>query len=170
MKNKVVLKISSSIIVDAAAILFIIYLGEISNLLGFPLYSLDPMRMMVILAIAFTPRWNTYLLPLLLPIASYYLGEHPHLMKSSLMIVELLINVGLFWFLLSKTRMTLLSILLSIIFSKAVYYTLKYISIEQDWMSGEIFSTPFDLQVITTLAISIFLFLVFLFIGKPGRS
>jgi hypothetical protein len=170
MKNKIVLKISSSLIVDAAAILFIFYLGEISSFIGFPLYSLDPMRMMVILAIAFTPRWNTYLLPILLPIVSYYFGAHPHLMKSSLMIIELLINVSLFWFLLSKTRMTLLSILLSILFSKAVYYTLKYISLQQDWMSGEMISTPFDLQVITTLAMSVFLLLAFLFIGKPGRN
>lgn len=169
MKNNVVLKISSSFIVDVAAVLFIIFLGNISQFFGFPVYNLDPMRMMVVIAIAFTPRWNTYLLALLLPIVSYYLGAHPHLMKSSLMIIELLINVSLFWFLLSKTRMTLLSILLSILFAKAVYYTLKYVGIQQDWISGELVSTPFDLQVITTLAFSIFLFLVFLILGKPGR-
>lgn len=169
MKTKVTLSISGSLFIDAIAVLFIIYLGELSDFIGYPLYILDPMRMMVVLAFAFTPRWNSWVLALLLPIISYYFGAHPSMAKSGLMIMELLINVGLFWYLLDKTRFTLLSMLLSILFSKAVYYLLKYLFIEQQWLSGDLVSTPLDIQVITTIAFSVFVFLVFLTRGRPAK-
>ncbi|MDT8393822.1 MAG: hypothetical protein RQ761_08245 [Bacteroidales bacterium] len=169
MKSRVTLKLSSSLIIDIIAVLFIYFLGDISRLIGYPMYILDPMRMMVILAIAFTPRWNGYILAILLPLVSHYLGAHPHLLKSSLMLVELLINVGLFWFLFSRTKISLLAILLSIIFSKTVYYLLKYIFLHKGLMSGELMATPFDVQVITTISFSLFIFLVFLILGQPNR-
>ena len=169
MKSSITLKLSASMVLDILAVLFIIFLGDISRLIGYPVYILDPMRMMVILAIAFTPRWNGWVLALLLPFISYYLGGHPHLLKTCLMATELLLNVWLFWFLFSKIKMSLISILLSIIFSKAVYYLLKYICIQQGWISGDLVSTPLDIQVITTIIFSAFIFIVFLFKAKPKK-
>jgi hypothetical protein len=166
MKNSITLKLSASVVLDILAVLFIIFLGDISRLIGYPIYILDPMRMMVVLAIAFTPRWNGWALALLLPFISYYFGGHPHLLKTCLMATELLLNVWLFWFLFSKIRMSLISILLSIIISKAVYYLLKYICIQQGWISGDLVSTPLDIQMITTIIFSAFIFTVFLFMGK----
>lgn len=169
MKTKVTLSISGSLFIDALAVLFIIFLSDLSEFIGYPLYNLEPMRMMVVLAFAFTPRWNSWILALLLPLVSYYFGAHPSMIKSGLMIIELLINVGLFWFLLDKTRFSLLSMLLSILFSKAVYYLLKYLCLEQQWLSGDLVSTPLDIQVITTIAFSIFVFIVFLTRGRPAK-
>ena len=122
MKTHVTLKISGSILLDILAVLFIYFLSDISRLVGYPIYILDPMRMMVIFAIAFTPRWNGWLLAILLPFVSYYFGVHPSLTKTSLMAFELLLNVGLFWYLFDKTKISLLAMLLSILFCKAVYY------------------------------------------------
>ncbi len=169
MKTKLTIKISSSLLLDILAVLFIIFMGDISKLIGYPLYVLDPMRMMLILAFAFTPRWNGWILALLLPFASYFFGYHPSITKTSLMAIELLMNVWLFWFLLDKTKMSLLAILISIVFSKVVYYLLKFICIEMGWLSGELVTTPIDIQVITTLAFSVFVIIVYLFNGRPKR-
>lgn len=169
MKNKVTIKISVSLFLDIIAVLFIIFLGEISRFVGHPVYTLDPMRMMVILAIAFTPRWNGWVLALLLPLASYFFGYHPTITKTSLMALELLLNVWLFWYLLDKTKMTLLAILISIVFSKAVYYALKYICLQLGWLGGDLISTPLETQMITTAIFSLFVFFVFLIFGKPKK-
>lgn len=169
MKSSITLRLSTSMVLDILAVLFIIFLGDISRLIGYPMYILDPMRMMVILAIAFTPRWNGWVLAFLLPFVSYYFGGHPHLMKTCLMATELLLNVWLFWFLFSRIRMSCLSILLSILFSKAVYYLLKYICIQQGRISGDLVSTPLDIQVITTLLFTAFIFTVFLFKAKQKK-
>ena len=170
MKTKVTLNLSSSFILDILAVLFIIFLGDISRFVSYPIYILDPMRMMVILAIAFTPRWNVWVLALLLPFVSYFMGGHPHIMKTSIMAAELLLNVWLFWFLFDKIKMSLLAILLSIMFSKAVYYLLKFICLQMGWLSGDMVSTPLYIQIITTIAFSTFVFLVFNIRGKPKRT
>lgn len=170
MKNKVTLNILTSFLLDILAVLFIIYLGDISKSVSYPMYILDPMRMMVILAIAFTPRWNGWILALMLPFVSYSLGAHPHLVKTSIMAAELLLNVWLFWFLLDKIKMSTLAILLSILFSKAVYYLLKFICLQIGWLSGDLISTPLDIQIITTIAFSTFIFFVFLIKDKPKKG
>ena len=169
MKNKLTVKISATLLIDIVAVFFIYYLRDLSQFINYPLYLIDPMRMMVILAIAFTPRWNGWFLALLLPFFSYYMGSHPHLIKTSIMAAELLLNVWLFWFLYDKIKFSLLAILLSIMFSKAVYYLLKYICIQAAWLEGDLITTPLDTQVITTLAFSVFIFIVFLVWGKPKR-
>ena len=85
------------------------------------------------------------------------------------MAFELLLNVWLFWYLLDKTKMTLLAILISIVFSKAVYYTLKYICIQLGWLGGELISTSLETQMITTVIFSLFVFFVFMIFGKPKK-
>ncbi|HSG67118.1 MAG TPA: hypothetical protein VK994_00330 [Bacteroidales bacterium] len=167
MKNNVVLKISTSLLLDALAVLFIVYIGKLSVSFDFPLYDIDPMRLCVVLAIVFTPRWNGWLLALLLPAASYFFGVQPHIYKSGIMAIELLINVWMFWYLYDKIKFSLLAMLLSIMFSKLVYYLLKYLCLQMGWIYGDLISTPLDTQIITTLAFSIFVFLVFLIKGKP---
>ena len=169
MKTKVTIQVSGSLLLDTIAVLFIVYLGDISRFIGYPVYVLDPMRMMVILAFAFTPRWNSWVLALLLPFASYVFGMHPSITKTSLMAAELLLNVWLFWFLLDKIKVSVLSILISIVFSKAVYYLLKYLCIQYGLLQGNLVSTPLDIQVITTIVFSVFIFFAFLFNRKPKR-
>jgi hypothetical protein len=169
MKKTVTLKISISLFLDIIAVLFIVFLGKISSFLGYPLYALDPMRMMIILAFAFTPRWNGWVLAILLPMVSYYFAYHPSLTKTSLMAIELLLNVWLFWFLMDKTQMTLLAIICSIICSKAVYYALKFLCLQLGWLSGELIATPLETQMITTAIFSLFIFFMFLIYGKPKK-
>lgn len=169
MKTKLTISISSILLLDIIAVVFIIFLGYFSRLISYPLYILDPMRMMLILAFAFTPRWNAWVLAILLPFVSYFFGAHPVLTKTSLMAIELLLNVWLFYFLLDKTKMALLSILISIVFSKVVYYLLKFICIQMGWLSGELMATPLDIQLTTTVIFSVFIFVVYLLNGRPKK-
>lgn len=167
MKKNVVLNVLASLVLDALAVLFILYIGKLSTAFGYPLYEIDPMRLFLVLAIVFTPRWNGWIIALLLPLVSYYWGGHPNIYKAGLMAAELLINVWMFWYLYDKIKFSLLAMLLSIMFSKLVYYLLKYLCLQAGWISGDLMATPVDTQIITTLAFSAFVYLVFLIKGKP---
>jgi hypothetical protein len=169
MRKNITIRLSATLAIDILAVCVVIFMGDLSAFFKVPLYQYDLMRLLVIFAIAFTPRWNGFLLAVLLPLASWYFGGHPHILKSSLMIIELLVNVWLFWFLLDRIRFSLLSMVLAILFSKLLYYTLKYLCISQGWISGELVSTPVDLQVITGLLYSIFIFIVFNIGGRKKK-
>ena len=169
MKSNVTIKVSASLLLDVIAVIFIVYMSEISRFVGYQMYVIDPMRMMIVLAFAFTPRWNAWVLAILLPLASYFWGYHPTITKTTLIAIELLLNVWLFWYLLDKTKMALLSILISIVFSKAVYYMMKFFCLRLGWLEGDLIATPLETQVITTVIFSVFIFVMFLFNGKPKK-
>ncbi len=169
MKKTITLKVSGTLLLDAIAIVFIIFLGDLSRIVGYPLHTLDPMRMMIILAFAFTPRWNGWVLAIALPAAAFFLGAHPPMAKAILMGLELLLNVWLFWYLYDKTKSSILSILISIVFSKVFYYILKYLCINQGWLTGNIMDTGLEIQLITTLVFTLFIFIVFQFGGQSKK-
>lgn len=166
MKADASVKTLSTILIDLLAILFIAFMGDIVKITNYPLYILDPMRIMVFIAIAFTFRWNAYSLALLLPLVSFLLGGHPYFLKTALMMAELALNVWLFFFLIKHLSMPLLSALMSIIFTKAAYYLLKFLFIKQQWITGDLLSTPLEIQIYTTLSISIFIAVVIYAKGK----
>ena len=91
-----------SALLDIFALVFVYFVPTLSHLAQLPLYLLEPMRIMLILAIAHTTRKNAYLLALTLPLFSFVISMHPSLVKSILITAELLLNVWLFYFLLKK--------------------------------------------------------------------
>ncbi len=153
-----------SIVFDLIALLAIYLLPAISHLLGFPLYYLEPMRIMLILAIVHTSRKNGYLIALTLPLFSMIISAHPSLIKTSLITGELLLNVWLFFFLSEKLSSKTLGIFLSIIASKIFYYLIKLILITSVLMSGEVISTPIYIQLIMLFVLSGYIY--FLNIGR----
>lgn len=169
MRKNITIRLSAALAIDIMAVCVVVFMGDLSAFFKVPLYQYDLMRLLVILSIAFTPRWNGFLLAFLLPLISWYFGGHPHFLKSGLMMVELLVNVWLFWFLFERIRFSLLSMILAILFSKLLYYTLKYLFITQGWISGELVSTPVDLQLITGLLYSVFIFIVFNVGGRKKK-
>jgi hypothetical protein len=141
--------------------LFAIYLvPAISHLFSFPVYYLEPMRIIMILAIAYTSRKNAYLIALTLPIFSLLISAHPSLIKSFLVTGELLLNVWLFSFLLEKFSNKTTSIFLSILISKCCYYLVKYLLINTAVMSGDLISTPLYIQVIMMFIMSGYIYLI----------
>ena len=164
MENTSVHKLSISniknIAFDLIALLAIYLVPAISHLLGFPVYYLEPMRIMLILAIAHTTRKNTYLIALTLPLFSMLISAHPSLMKTSLITAELLLNIWLFYSLLQRFSNKTLSIFLSILISKIFYYLVKLLLLDSALLSGDVISTPIYIQVIMLFIMSGYIYLI----------
>lgn len=154
-------RILNIFIVDILALVFIYFLPVISGFIDFPLYLVDPMRMMIILALAHTNKSNSYFLAILLPLFSFFIGGHPYFLKTSIILLELLLNIYLFYYLLSKIKNPFFSMLISIIVCKAFYYGLKFLLINLTLIEGSLLSTPFKYQIITAVVFSLYIQLFF---------
>lgn len=149
-----------NIVFDLIALAAIYSIPAVSHLLSFPIYFLEPMRIMLILAIVHTNRKNAYLIAITLPIFSLMVSAHPSILKTSLITGELLLNVWLFFFLSRKLSDKDLSIFLSIISSKLIYYLAKFMLISSALMSGELFSTPIYIQMVMLAVFSGYVYLM----------
>jgi hypothetical protein len=148
-----------SIFLDILALAFIYFVPTISHLLNVPLYLVEPMRIMIILALAHTTKKNAYLLALTLPLFSFLISAHPNVFKALIMTLELLLNVWLFYKLSTKVNQ-FVAIFSSIIISKVVYYLLKFGLISFAVLQSGLISTPIYLQLITTVVFSGYLFFI----------
>ncbi|MBU0765661.1 MAG: hypothetical protein KJ607_12575 [Bacteroidetes bacterium] len=146
---------------DLFALLFVFIAPGIGFRLGVPLYLIEPMRLMVILALVHTQKPNAFLLAIILPWFSVIVSGHPPPVKAGLMMSELLINVVFFLILLKKTDRVFLSMLAAIVFSKLIYYLLKYVCIYAGWLAGELYATEIYAQVLTTVTYSLYVFIVY---------
>lgn len=150
-----------SIIFDIIAITFIYFVPAISHLLSLPVYLIEPMRLMLILAMVHTSKQNAYILAVTMPLFSFLISAHPVIPKMLLITFELGLNVFLFHLLLTKFKNTFFPILLSIIGSKIVYYILKFGLIQFAILKSGLISTPILIQSVMALAFSFYLFLVY---------
>jgi len=149
-----------NIVFDLVALLTIYLVPAVSHLLSFPVYYLEPMRIMLILAIMHTSRRNAYLIALTLPLFSFLISAHPSLIKTSLITGELLLNVWLFFFLSEKLSNKTLSIFLSIIASKIFYYLVKFLLITSALIIGDLISTPMNIQILMVIVLSGYIYLI----------
>jgi hypothetical protein len=155
-------KTITSIVFDILALAFIYFVPTISHMLNFPLYLIEPMRIALILALVHTSKQNAYIIALTLPIFSYLVSAHPVLYKMMLISGELIINVWLFYFIFNRTKNAFVSILSSIVLSKAIYYLAKFIAIAIVFKVNEnIVSTSLYIQAATTLVFSLYMGLMF---------
>lgn len=150
-----------SIILDIAAIAFIYFIPAISHLLSLPVYYIEPMRLMLILALVHTTKQNAYIIALTLPLFSFLISAHPVFPKMLLIAFELSLNVFIFYALVNKFKNTFTPILISIIASKMVYYLIKFGLIQLAVIKSGLISTPMAIQIATTLIFSTYLFLLF---------
>ncbi len=147
-------------LLDLTAVAFIYFLPAMSHLLGVKLYLIEPMRLMLILAMVHTNRNNAFLLAVTLPIFSFLISSHPVFVKTLLISAELVVNVALFFFLVNKIH-KLPAIFLSIWLSKIFYYGLKFIALELLLISGSLVGTPLLVQLATSAAFAIYLMVFF---------
>jgi hypothetical protein len=149
-----------NIVFDLIALLAIYLVPAVSHLLSFPVYYLEPMRIMLILAIVHTSRKNAYLIALTLPLFSMLISAHPSLVKTSLITGELLLNVWLFFLLSEKLSNKTLSIFLSIVVSKIFYYLVKFLLVTSALISGDLIATPIYIQIIMLFVLSGYIYLM----------
>lgn len=150
---------TKSIVLDIFALAFIYFVPTISHLLNIPLYLVEPMRIMLILAIVHTSKKNAYLIALTLPVFSFLISAHPNIFKVLLITAELVLNVWLFYALAKKTNQ-FVAMLSSILLSKIFYYLLKFGLISFAVLQTGLISTPIYLQLITSVVFSAYLFFV----------
>jgi hypothetical protein len=164
MKNTAILSLSNfkvkTLLIDLSALAFIYFIPTLSHMLALPVYFIEPMRLMLVIAIAHTTRRNAFLIAATLPLFSFLISAHPHLIKMMLITAELLLNVWLFYFILKKSGNTFVSMLSSIVISKAAYYLVKFGLLSSLIITGSLVSTPLLIQVITTLVFSGYLFFI----------
>lgn len=161
--------ITRSLVTDIALLSVIYLLPTVSHLIAFPLYLLDPMRIVIFACILLScNKYNSYLLAATVPLFSYFIGGHPIFMKSVIIAVELMVNVMLFWFLLKRRRNVFLATLSSIILAKLVYYALKYVFVEIGWLQTELVDSSISLQLVVAMAISILMLLITKLINRSN--
>ncbi len=156
-----------AVLFDVLAIAFIYFMPAISHMLSIKLYMAEPMRILVILAMLHTRRQNAYILALTLPVVSFFISAHPVFVKSLLIAIELSVMVFLFYFLVQRIH-RFAAIFASIWLSKLMYYGLKYLAIMTVMPSEPIVGIPLLLQLLTSVAFSIYVY--FMFRGDLARG
>jgi hypothetical protein len=152
-----------SIIFDILAIAFIYFVPALSHLYNIPIYLVEPMRIMLVLAMVHTTKTNAYMIALTLPLFSFLISSHPNVFKGLIMTGELLLNVWLFFEISKLVSNQFVSMISAIVISKLVYYLLKFGLISFAVLESGLISTPIYLQVITSVILSGY---VFLFINR----
>jgi hypothetical protein len=154
-----------SSVFDFTAIILVYFMPAISHMFAFPVYYLDPMRILVILALVHTKKENAVILAITLPIFSFLVSGHPVFAKSGLILSELLINVLLFLVLEKKLKNLFVLGFVSIILSKIYYYIAKYLLVSFGVIQGELFSTPIYVQIGLAFLLAVY---IFNFMNKRG--
>ncbi len=150
-----------TLLFDFFALAVITILPAVSHMLSFPLYLLEPIRIILVLSMAHTLRKNSYLLALLLPLFSFIISAHPSVLKMFLIASELVLNV---WFFFSFTKILknyFASMFASIVISKIYYYAVKFLFLNFGFINGELLSTPVYIQIIVSLALSFYVYFIF---------
>lgn len=151
---------AKSLGIDIVALLFIYSVPTFSHLFSLPVYFIEPMRIMLILAIAHTTKRNAILIAVTLPLFSYLVSAHPSIIKAGLISFELLLNVVLFFELSKIIKNVFWTTLLAVLISKISYYAVKFAFLSFAIMQGNLISTPFVVQVIMTLIFAIYMLII----------
>ena len=153
--------VTKSMVFDIIGLVVIYFTPALSHMFSVPFYLLEPMRLMLVLAIAHTSKRNAVIIALSLPLFSYLISGYPIPPKALIMAVELMLNVLLFYYFAKKIKNYFGAMVLSILVSKVAYYFLKYGILSYGIIDGDLFSTPVYMQLILTLVYSSYLFVIF---------
>lgn len=161
MNNIVLVEKFKIVLLDLIFLLLIYFLPTLSHLIGFPLYLLDPMRIVVLSSLLLLGNnKNAYILALTIPLFSFIISGHPVFPKNLLISIELVTNLIFFVLINKRISNTFISMFSSIVISKLFYYVLKYVIVLYGILEMEIISTSLLIQLIVALSISI-LFSIF---------
>lgn len=150
------------LLIDSLAVTMVYFVPAISHILPMPVYLLDPMRVVIFLTLLFSKDFkNTLLIAATVPLFSSLVSGHPIFAKSILISLELLTNILFIDYCFAKTKYNRILILfVSIVFSKIIYYTLKYAFINLGIITGELITTPLYIQLIPITLISAAFFIL----------
>jgi len=145
---------AAGILIDLTALAFIYLVPALSHLMRLPVYLIEPMRLMLVLAMVHTNRQNSYLLALTMPLFSFIISGHPVFAKMFLIGMELSLNVFLFYLLSRRMKHIFPAIFASILLSKAIYYLVKFGLIQMAVINTGLVATPLLVQLVMAVAFS----------------
>jgi hypothetical protein len=149
-----------TVITDIAALVFVGLVPAASHLFKIPVYYIEPMRVMLVLALLYSSRWNAYALAIVLPLFSYLVSVHPAPLKMMIIMAELVFNAWLFLLFYQKTRKSFLSAFGSIILSKVFCYAMYLVVFSTAFVKAEAELSFLVAQLILTLVLSSFVWLI----------
>lgn len=144
----------STAITDIAALVFVGLVPAASHLFKIPIYFIEPMRVMLVLALLYSSKWNAYALAIVLPLFSFLVSGHPAPVKMMVIMAELALNVWLLLFFYQKSKMPFLSAFGSIILSKIFCYMMYLAVFSMAFVKAEAELTFLFAQMILTLLLS----------------
>ena len=117
--------------IDAALVTLTLLLPVLSHAFGVGLRYLEPMRLTLFAAVLFVPeKKNSYLLAFVLPWLSCAIIGMPIWWKAAMISFELMANVFILYRFLDFKVNAGLSVFISIIIAKALYYFAKFLLIK----------------------------------------
>lgn len=158
LSNRTTIK---NVIIDFLALAFIYFVPAIAHLSGLPVYFIEPMRLMLILAIAHSSKANACFIALSLPFFSFMVSGHPEALKMLVITAELALNVWLFFYLSRETKNIFISTLSSIVLSKIFCYLMYLPLFSFTFVRSELDATFIIAQLISTLIFSTYLSFMF---------
>ena len=112
--------------IDVLIVFAMLMLPTISHVLSFPLYSIEPIRIAVLIGLIISANnKNAYILAGIIPLFSFLVAGHPLFCKCILISGEMILNIWLFSILFCKKINVFLAMICSIIVSKMFYYAVK---------------------------------------------
>jgi hypothetical protein len=151
------------IISDILVLAFVYLVPAIAHLIPFPLYFFDPMRVAILAGYLLSRnKTNAFILAMTVPLFSMIMSGHPFFFKALLISTELTVNLWFFIFLVNRTKWFLpVSLFVSILASKMIYYVLKYFFISFSLIDGTLISTDLPVQLFTIIVITVVFSLFF---------
>lgn len=147
-----------SLCIDTGALAFIYFTPVFAHITAFPVYMIEPMRLMVILSLAHSSRRNSYLLAFTLPLFSYIATLHPEFLKMLIITTELGLNVFIFYWLCKRMKNIFLAMVSAILTSKVACYILYLIFFSMAFVRNEADITFLLVQLIATILFSAYIF------------
>lgn len=149
MKTVTIKKVWAIVLLDYFALILVFFIPTLSHLTTFPLYIVEPFRLMVLISlVVMNNKHNAILLAVTLPLFSFVIATHPLLAKAILISIEMVFNVLIYSLLIKKINKPFWVILVSIVISKAGYYLLKCGFISMGLLSMSLVSTSLLMQLI----------------------
>jgi len=142
------------LIIDLLALGFILLMPAMSHMTGIPFYFIEPMRILLVVALIFSNRYNAYALAVLLPLFSFLVSGHPSPVKMIIIMAELLLNAWLFLGFLQKTKKPFLSMLTSVLLSKVFCYSMYWVVFSWAFVVEESATIFLVSQMAVTLVLS----------------
>lgn len=172
--NKAITTILSprNITIDVLIFVCILFIPALSHVAPFPLYILDPMRILMFTGYLLTRQnVNAFMLAIAIPLFSSLVTGHPPMFKAILISIELMVNLLLFIQLLNRTKLHVaLSMFLSILVSKLVYYFMKFVFINSGFIEGDLITTNLWIQLGTGVFVTLVFYLVWMKTGMERKS